>query len=157
MDRYVRPSIESDVAFIADHMRVEDVEEVRAAGSDPLNSLTFGLHHSKPCLTLLNGAGTPIAMCGVAPGAYPNSGAIWLLGTQGIEDSSITFLRYSKQALELMFDQSGAEFTYNYTYAENHLHHRWLKWLGFTFLRRVSLGPEGKPFYEFVKLGVNDV
>ena len=157
MDRYIRPSIESDVAFIADHMRVEDVEEVVAAGSDPFNSLSFGLAQSKPCLTLLNGEGTPIAMCGVAPGAYPNSGAIWLLGTQGIEEVPITFLRYSKQALDLMFKECGAEYVYNYTYAKNIVHHKWLKWLGFTFLRQVNLGPEGKPFIEFVKLGVNDV
>jgi hypothetical protein len=56
-----------------------------------------------------------------------------------------------------MFKECGAEYVYNYTYAKNTVHHRWLKWLGFTFLRKVNLGPEGKPFIEFAKIGVCNV
>jgi hypothetical protein len=52
----------------------------------------------------------------------------------------------------MLFDVTGDDAFYNYTYSRNTVHHKWLKWSGFTFLRKVTLPPLNKEFYEFVIL-----
>lgn len=152
MERYVRPSVASDVAYIADHMRAKDIEEVEACGHTAYQALALGLDRSDPCYTLQDFEGTPIAMCGVTPSWVQGSGMIWMLGTPGIEECRITFLKYSRPALEMLYEQSGCDLLFNYTYAENTVHHEWLKWLGFSFLRKVEMPPQGRHFYEFARL-----
>lgn len=152
MDRYVRPSVAEDVQFIADHMRDEDVEEAYACGHSPHDALSLGLHASSPCYTLTDFSQTPIAMVGVSPSPYPDAGLIWMLGTKGIEEVKITFLKYSKPALRLLYKESGCQFFHNISYASNTVHHQWLKWLGFSFLRKVELPTNGAQFYEFARI-----
>lgn len=152
MDKYIRDSIADDVQFLAKNLRQEDVEEVEALGSSAFAALRRGYCSSDPCRTLLDDKDVPIAMVGIVKTHNPQLGGIWLLGTQGIETNTYKFLKYSRPALDSLFQDSTYEGFYNYAYSENHLHHKWLKWLGFTFLREVQLPPHGKSFYEFVKL-----
>lgn len=37
----------------------------------------------------------------------------------------------------------------------NTVHMRWLRWMGFTFIRRTTYGHEQRPFLEFIKLCVS--
>lgn len=148
--QYWRLPVEGDCEFIAEHMRPEDVMEVEALDHSPLLALRLGSNNSLICYTLLDPSGTPVAMLGVTEGFSPGFGAIWLLGTPGIEKFGYRFLRYSKQVLQEFYDKSGCEVFYNYTHKDNTVHHKWLKWLGFSFLRRVKYGQSG--FLEFVRL-----
>lgn len=149
----VRPSTIEDVEFTFLNMRQEDVDECLAAKVEPLDALLFGLKFGDVCYTLLDPkTGNPGAMLGVCPSGDPSFGKIWLLGTHAIESNSVTFLRNSKPTLRRLFDEGGYAALGNYTHADNHLHHRWLKWLGFKFLRKVELRPQNY-FYEFIKLG----
>jgi hypothetical protein len=152
MNRFIRPTVDDDIRFVADHMRIEDVEEVLAQGSTPFDGLVRSRDNSTLCHTLIEPDGTPCALLGICPGYYAKSGLIWLLGTQGIERNPITFLRHSKSALTELFEAGPYDFLYNYTYAKNQLHHKWLKWLGFKFLRTVEIPPFNKSFIEFVKI-----
>lgn len=156
IDSYVRPSVASDVAFIAANMREGDVEEVRACGHEPLTSLYLGYHLSTVCYTLTDFDGTPFAMLGVNMDAASQTGSIWMLGTKGIEDVKVTFLRRCRKALSRIYEETGAELLFNYTYAENTVHHKWLKWLGFSFIRQVALQPHDKLFIEFARLRGQD-
>lgn len=152
MDKYIRNTIADDIEFLAANMRPEDVEEVEAIGITPLYALRHGFEHSDICLTMLGSDGVPIGMYGVAKSNYSQLGAIWLLGTKGIEGNAMLFLRHSREALDRLWSNTAYDGFYNLSYAHNALHHRWLKWLGFTFLREVKLPPHNKSFYEFVKL-----
>lgn len=153
MSQYARPATLDDVRHVAEHMRPLDVEEARAFGLSPLQALEIGLHQSDVCLALIAPDGTPCAITGISPNErYRNWGAIWLLGTSQIEDVPMTFLRHSKQVLKEMADSTPYEAFFNYTYAPNTLHHKWIKWCGFTFLRKVELPPFNKSFYEFISL-----
>lgn len=148
-----RPATLADVAFVADHMRVEDIAECEAGGLSSSDALTLSYNSSLVVNALLEPhTGTPVAIVGVCPGWKPKWGAIWLLGTPGIEKNRITFLRNSKPALASLYADSNKEVLYNYTFCENTVHHAWLRWLGFVFLRKVQLPPHGQPFYEFVKI-----
>lgn len=151
MEQYIRNSTADDIEFLSTRLRPEDEAEVRAQGANPLLALSLGLQHSDICWTLVDRGGTPVGMMGVSPCMWSNTfGAIWLLGTKGIEENTMTFLKHSKRGLNKLFDLTHYDAFYNVTYAKNALHHQWLKWLGFTFLRECSVGDE--PFYEFVKL-----
>lgn len=153
LELYVTPANEDDVRFVANNMRQEDIEEAGALGLLPLDALLLSYYHAKVSYTLREPDGTPCAVLGASPGQYaPTWGAVWLLGTKGMSKHPKTVIKNSKQALDLLFEQSGYEVLYNYTYAENRLHHSWLRWLGFHFLREVNLPPFNKEFIEFVKL-----
>lgn len=148
--QYWRNPTEADCVWIADHMRREDRIEVEAFNHEPYPVLLLGMEHSHICYTLVSPEGEPVAMLGVMDGFSPEFGRIWLLGTPGIEKYGYRFLRYSKQVLQEFYDKTGYEAFYNYTHKDNVVHHKWLKWLGFTFLRRVDFGGSG--FLEFVRL-----
>lgn len=143
----------SDVIFVAHNMRVEDVEECRAGGLTPLDALTLSYYERIIAYTLLTPEGTPAAILGINASPISDKfGIIWMLGTDAIKQHRFTFLRNCKPYLQSVYELTGKDCFYNYTYHKNDLHHAWLKWLGFTFIRRVSLPPHNEIFYEFVKL-----
>lgn len=148
--KYWREAELADAYPIAQAMRPEDVMEVAAFGHDPMGALIQGYGLSVTSYTLLDPTGEPIAMAGVTPTDDENLGAVWLLGTPGIEQYGFRFLRYSKEFLQHLYDESGYECLFNYTHKDNVVHHRWLKWLGFSFIRRVNIGNSG--FIEFARL-----
>ena len=153
MNPYIRPVEPGDMEFVAEHMRIEDIEEVGALGLPPYDAVIHSTAVSPIVYTLLQPDQIPCAIVGVATSStYINWGTIWLLGTKGIEDHAVTFLRQSKPALDRLFNESGHDVLYNYTYVNNTVHHKWLRWLGFKFIRKVTLPPFDKEFYEFVRI-----
>lgn len=150
---YARPATLDDVEYVAEHMREEDIEEAGAFGLPPLEALTIGFNNSNICQTLLTPDGTPCAIAGISPSTiHPTWGAIWMLGTHHIEEVPITFIRHSRKAIKALFEATEYDAFFNYTYARNTVHHKWLKWCGFTFLRKVELPPFDQEFFEFVSL-----
>jgi hypothetical protein len=141
-----------DVDYIANNMRDADVKECEAGGFTSFAALLHSINTSIICKTLITpDTREPGAILGVCPGFSPSWGAIWLLGTDSIKQHRVPFLRRSRQALAELYEESGKEVFYNYTFVENTVHHSWLRWLGFTFLRKVPFH-NGNEFYEFVKL-----
>ena len=150
----VRPSILTDVSVVAENMRKEDVDEVRAqTGACPKGGLLYAYFMSKPCLTVVSRHGHLMAMGGVVPEGE-NIGRIWLLGCQSMVDDSIHrrwFLRKSKEKLAEM--QSLYPLLFNMVDARNEVHVKWIDWLGFTFIKKhLNWGPEQQMFYEFVRI-----
>jgi hypothetical protein len=134
-------------------MREEDADECRAGGYMPYDALSLSYENAIVAYTLLTPDNTPAAILGVEESSMGTQfGCIWMLGTEDIAKHKITFLRRCRPFIRDLFIETGKECFYNYTYAENHLHHAWLKWLGFKFLREVHLPPYGHSFIEFVRL-----
>ncbi len=151
LNTLVRASVFEDVEYLSENLRAEDVEEVMAIGQTPFDALSHGFIHSNPCLTLIDPhTNNPGAILGVCGSGYPNMGIIWLLGTPAIEKNTVKFLRGSKQVMQEVEQAAPYEAFYNYTHANNTVHHRWLKWLGFKFTRKVTMN--GHEFYEVIKL-----
>lgn len=150
----VRASAAADPAGMAPHLRREDRMEVTAAsGLTPVQALGLGYAMSRPCYTV-EYEGRPAAMFGVVPSQeveFPRLGAVWLLGTDSILVFNRAFLRLSHEWLRratLDYDLVG-----NTVDVRNTAHIRWLRWLDFTFLRRIErFGPSGLPFMEFIKI-----
>lgn len=148
---YLRDPVWDDVVYLAENLRDRDVEELESTGLTPFQALSEGFKLSKPCFTLLSAKGEAVGMMGVGPG-HGNFGAIWMLGAKGIEEYPMTLLKNSRKALQTLWDQTEYQGFFNYVYSKNQLHIDWLKWLGFTFLRTVQIGPYNRDFIEFVKL-----
>jgi hypothetical protein len=150
---HVRPSVLKDAAIVADNLRKEDAAECKAqAGSSPRESLLYCYFMSKPCMTIVSAEGKPIGMYGTVQEGV--AGRIWLLGCDAmIEElgNNYLFLRESKRQLAKLQEQFPILF--NLVDARNEVHVRWIQWLGFTFIHKhPQWGPEGRLFYEFVKI-----
>ena len=154
MTTYVRPAVLKDVSAVADRMRTEDINELKAGiGACPKGGLLYAYFMSKPCLTVVSRHGHLMAMAGVVPESQ-TTGRIWLLGCQSIVDDSIDkrwFLRHSKQVLAQW--QKTYPLLFNVVDARNEVHVKWISWLGFTFIKKhLHWGTEDRMFYEFVRI-----
>jgi hypothetical protein len=146
----VRPAVENDVTSLAPRLRAADVQEVEAHGYTPEQALHEGFWFTK-AFTAVDRHGTPVCMFGVAPMHDPSVGAVWLLGTDLVKENRMSFLRLSlKWTMEFhkTFTVLG-----NIVDERNTVHIEWLRWLGYSFHRRIpDYGPQRRPFLEFARL-----
>ena len=148
-----RKSILSDVMTVAANMRQEDKEEIFAySGTLPKEQMFYCFFSSKPCMTMVGRKGNIMGMYGVVP-CSPKVGRIWMLGhksmTSDYKDVR-AFLRNSPIELEKF--HCNYPLLYNYVDARNETHIKWIKWMGFSIIKKhATFGVEGRTFYEFVK------
>lgn len=140
-----------DVHHVGNNLRLDDLNEVRAKGKDPLDALLYGYLHGDRCYSLV-ADGEPIAIYGTArTGDQPKSASIWLLGTDGILKHRYEFLRISRDRVAEI--SKPYDLVWNFVDSRNELHIKWLRWLGFSFIRSTTqVSVDGTPFYEFAKL-----
>lgn len=143
----VRPATPADALYIAPRLREEDRRECRAAsGRPPLEGILAGVAAGR-CFVADAGGG-PFLIGGVGPAA-PRVGAIWLVGTPAMERHKVFMARRGPEWVEEFHREFPA--LVNVTDARNELHHRFIRWCGFTFLKLRPYGPFGLPFYEFAR------
>ena len=82
----VRLSQAEDCVSLAGQLRSADLKELEAHGVAPEAALHLGFAASTPCYTIEH-EGEPIAMFGVSPLPADHTGAVWLLGSDGIKIS----------------------------------------------------------------------
>lgn len=152
-DHYPTEARESDIDYIAPRLRKPDLQEIKALGDlSPRDALTLSYFGSKPkCYTAI-GSGVPVAMFGVVPFEENERwGSIWLLGTDDITDKvPIPFLKWTKRFFPILMEPY--DMVCNIVDKRNEVHIKWIKWLGFSFVRELQHGPENRTFYEFVRL-----
>lgn len=146
---YVRCYQPGDEIQLAPRLRQADLREIEAASDlDPVDALQVGAALSVPSCTIIGNDGQVAGMFGVVP--EDHFGRVWLLGSDALVTKPLSrqFLKECKQYL------SGLEKLYpalgNVIDARNTVHIKWLRWLGFTFIRQVEI--QGRPFWEFIKL-----
>lgn len=145
MTGLVREARQTDIdEMVADGLREADLLEIKASGYNARQSLDRGLRCSYPCLAV-EVDGRCCGMFGVvADGRYRGAGNIWFLGTDRILKVKMQFLRESRKWLdEITKDYRSVS---NYIHQDNTLHIKWLKWLGFSFFKKVG------PFIEFGRI-----
>jgi hypothetical protein len=142
-----------DVKKLNSRLRLADSLEIQAATlEDSSVVLEQGFAWSDPCYTIIGDRNEPLAMFGVIPDPLDAKvGRIWLLGSDDLAKHSRTFLRHSRAWVDRL--QQRYPTLWNCVDARNEVHIRWLKWCGFTFLRRIEeYGVERRPFYEFERV-----
>jgi hypothetical protein len=152
MDKYLVPTKLEDVEHIAPRLREADRRECLAAtGKEPLDVLKMSLLIGDFTYTMTAPDGTKVGLFGVCKSPLEGAGVIWLCATDDIYQYQMTFLRRSKEFLENLLNDYVV--LHNAVDARNTLHIKWLKWMGFTFIKKHEhWGYEQRPFYEFVRI-----
>lgn len=103
-------------------------------------------------MTMIGRKGNIMGMYGVVP-CSPKVGRIWMLGHKSMTSDYKDvrdFLRHSP--MELQKFHCNYPLLYNYVDARNETHIKWIKWMGFSIIKKhATFGAEGRTFYEFVK------
>jgi hypothetical protein len=143
----VRKATVRDAKALAPKLRKEDLAEIAASCSEtPEEVLVHGVKTSDKCYAIETKNGV-VAIFGTTPLDAFN-GSVWLLGSEELFTLKYPFLRNSKKWLNHLYGDK--EILGNLVYEKNTKHVVWLRWLGFRFLRRLSI--KGEPFIEFVRL-----
>ena len=141
---------------LAPRLRMADLQEIQAAsGSNPIYALQEGAEHSVPSCTIIGNNGFVAGMFGVLP-EKDGYGRVWLLGSDELVSKPLSrqFLKECRSYLHVM--ERNYQLLGNLIDERNTVHVRWLKWLGFSFIKRYpAYGVEGRPFLEFIKLCAN--
>lgn len=125
-------------------------EAAEIAGISALDNLRRAVLFGDPCLTLRTNEGAMIGLLTIVPVGLIH-GCIAFSGTPEIENNRMAFLRGSREILADL--DSRYDTLMNVCDARNEVHHRWLKWLGFHFIRKIDrYGAEGVPVYEFARI-----
>jgi hypothetical protein len=144
-----RPSVKSDCYELAPRLCAKDAYEVLSSdGLSPLDALLMSLERSYECNTILRN-GEPMGMFGVAYGGDTISGIPWMLTDGDFQGFRKRFLKEGRQWIGGL--KKRHQILFNYVHQENEDSIKWLKWLGFKFMRAIPKYGFGKSdtFYEF--------
>lgn len=147
---YYRPSFREDAAVLAPKMRKQDALEVwHSHGLSPLEALRFSFDESIESNSIIDDDGQVIGMFGVSEVA-PIVGVPWLLASDRLKAVQREFLPESEKWVQRINERY--DLLYNYVYAGNTVSIRWLKWLGFSFVREIpDHGVHPTTFIEFAR------
>lgn len=148
----VRSATEEDAESISTRLRKADLIEMHSfhdEGEDPADVLKRGIYLSgEDCWTMTLKDGTPVAIFGITP-CNEHFGAVWMMGTNQITKIHREFLRNCRDWLPVLHQKY--PLLGNVVYAKNDIHIKWLKFMGFHFIKKhKSLGNMDLPFYEFI-------
>ena len=146
---YVEHSTNHDAYAVARGLRRADRNEVAAVTEQsPIRVLIDGINNSSPCYTIKTTGGKPCGIFGTRDSGYPDSGVVWLLGTDDLVTESKTFIRFSKRWLDELHNHY--KLLYNVIDARNEVHLEWLDWMGFEFVKELPrYGVERRKFILF--------
>lgn len=147
---HYRPAIIMDCDDLAPRMREQDAKEVwHSHGLTPLEALVFSFQRAEESYSIISDDGQVIGMFGVGR-VTSNIGVPWLLASDELPKVAKEFIPQSKEWIDRVHERY--DLLFNFVYAKNTTSIRWLKWLGFSFIRRVDdFGVHPAPFIEFAK------
>lgn len=147
----IRPTQPGDADAVADRLKGSDIAEIRLLFGHDANikkKVRQSYHGSDVCWTL-EYEKIPEMIFGVQA-HNKHFGWVWMVSTPVIQERfPKLFFRESKVILHSWLLKYRPVLG-NYVSTENIVTIRWLKRLGFKFLRTVHLGPHKQPFYEFL-------
>lgn len=148
------PTLGWHVAELSKRLRTADKNEVEAAcGLGPLEGLVYSVASSHLSYTVMEGD-EPVAIYG-GTRVGGGKGIIWMLASDALERHSIQFLRESRSHIDALQIELQCPEVFNFTDKRNTLHHKWLRWTGFTFEPEIPYGHLQLPFYKITRVMPN--
>lgn len=150
MSLTIREALPSDAEEISFLLRPADRREIiSCSGGDPLDRLVRAIAVSDRSWVAVDPSGTPVVLFGVAP-VGPGVGSPWMVCTPAIRDHGRQIARLTRP-LSGALHANYAVLT-NFSDCRNTLHHRWLRWAGFSFTGvTTEYAHDGSPFVEFIR------
>lgn len=150
---HIRRALVADAVTLAPRLREADRNECRAfLGIEPEGVLPLNVNTAEKAWCFVGDNGEPVGMFGVSPvDQHPYFGIVWMVTTPEITDYRRELIRLAPIWLDRM--HSLYPLLGNHVDARNTLHVRWLRRMGFSFLRTLpTFGVERRPFHEFARL-----
>lgn len=146
-----RAARRGDGILISRSLRSADLQEVEALTREPpALALEMSIATSGRRAWVATDEHGPVFLWGVGYCHDPKIGSPWLVASERYKAHSVQFLRECRDYLALA--AHGLSLLTNCTDARNTVHHRWLKWCGFEFIKLHSKwGAAQLPFWEFQK------
>ena len=143
----IRDAVMDDARRIAPLLREKDKREIEAAsGNPPEVSLAQAFAAPGHIVIAETTDRDPILLAGVAP-THPRVAAVWMLGTPLLERYALPQIREGRRLIERWHETY--PLLWNAAWEDNFLHVRWLRILGFHFIRRFP--HRGNTFVEFAR------
>ncbi len=151
-ESFVREATEADLSSLLPRLRRADRDEIIGiTGAPPELALPGCVQFSDTALALCTPDGVVHGLLGVNRlQGGEDVGQVWMFLSDEVFNRKHAFLRRSPVVLEAL--HKVYPLLTNLVDERNTAHITWLRWLGFTFLRRVELGPFKLPFIEFARL-----
>ena len=143
VSNYIHPLTLEAAAQVASNLRSDDRREVEEGHGIPSALLPSIMAHNPSYVYFTVPDGKTAGMAGVG-----EEGDIWMLCTPDIHRYPITFAREAKRYV----DSRPESLLWQIVDSRNKAHLRWLKFLGFKFLRKYEHGPNSIPFIEFCRV-----
>ena len=143
-----RKPTDSDIRYVADHMRAADAREVKAShNSSPLGALRNSIRlssHISCCLV----NDVPVCIFGVTPWSIlTGTASPWLLGTDEIQRHRKIFVTETRQGVKDMLTLY--PYLVNWVHCDNVASISWLRGMGFQFDEPEPYGVRGELFRRF--------
>ena len=153
----IRPAVVGDCARVAPDLREHDRAELRAVilGEDDESRLRECMKQSDETWAVEMWT-RPVGLFGITrivAGDGVRVGIPWCLGTAALVANRVAFIRSSKDWLAWL--ARDCQISCNVVSAQNQVHRRWLRWLGYAFVNKTVRG--GLEFLEFVREEVGNV
>lgn len=147
---YLRKSKLEDFKYVVENMRqIDRLESNYQTDMTPEDALSFTFLESELKMTIASDDDKSIGLCGVF-----KDGCIWCISTDEMFSNKkyrIQLIRQGRVWVDNLLESY--KILYNYVYAENTSAIKWLKALGFTFVKlHENYGQQKKPFYEFLRI-----
>ena len=149
-DCYVKHSTTDDGVYVGDNLRSADRRELAAtSGIAPVRVIVDGITAASKCYTIHSKSeGRPCGIFGTRESDHPESGLVWMLGTDDLTANGRVFLRYSRHWLDEL--HRNYRLLFNVIDARNLVHRRWLDWMGFDVVQAIEkYGIERRKFLLF--------
>jgi len=146
----VRKSNLSDLTYVCNHLRVLDkIETWYQTGYQPEEAVRLTYLSTERNFAIANEKDQAMGLSGVC-----SDGTVWMVGTDELTSKRsyrVDLVKKGKEEVDKLLKSYNV--LYNYVYAENTSAIKWLKALGFTFIKlHPKYGHLKKPFYEFVRI-----
>lgn len=154
---YRKEKNEKDVMYILEHLRADDLEEVKAVHGDKWKENVYNdiMNTDFDILMGINSDGDiPVCMGGAWHLDKDEKGVavVWMLCTDDVVNHPIVLLRELKKEFK-KYDKK-YWLLYNFIYHKNDFAKNWLKWIGFKFDKphpdSMNI-PEGFEFFYRIK------
>lgn len=146
-----RPATLEDVLDVSKRLREADRQEVLASvGMEPEHAFPFFFSEGKDIHCAgLNLDGRPEVLWGFDPiEGVPGAAVAWLVSSPRIYEHPVEFTINARDGFNEAHERY--ELLTNFIDARNERHLKWLKWMGFKFIRRIEhFGAQSLPFIEF--------
>lgn len=147
---YVVPTTVEHVKKFVEIIREEDKAEVIASHGSVLDAVMQSVLHSDFCETIMTSNDEIAGIYGVCP-LGNGEASPWFLSSVHLPKVKIEFLRGGREWIERVNEVYPV--LTNYVDADYKISIDWLRFMGFTFIKRVeNYGVNPKPFLEFVRI-----